>query len=167
MRGGLVGDEVEPLAGRGPGGLDLGGVADERDAERLARPRPPSRAQAQRLGRVAGQPVDVADVEPPAGPRLVDLDGDADALVHGHGQRLGTAHPAEPGGQGHGPAQRAAEVLARRLGERLVGALQDALRPDVDPRAGGHLAVHHQPGLLELAEVPPRSPTCRRGSSWR
>ena len=153
----LVGDEVEPFACRRPGGLDLGGVADERDAQRLPGGRCLARP-AQRLGRVAGQPVDVADVEPAARPRLVDLDGDADALVHGHGQRLGAAHPAQTRGQRHGPAQRAAEMLARRLRERLVGALQDPLRPDVDPRAGGHLAVHHQAGLLELAEDLPGRP---------
>ena len=118
---------------------------------RLARP-------GQRLGRVVGQPVDVADLEPPAGARLVDLDGEADALVHRHGQRLGAAHPAQAGGQRHRPAQRPAEVLAGRLGERLVRALQDALGPDVDPRPGGHLAVHHQAGPLELAEVLPGRP---------
>ena len=40
-------------------------------------------------------------------------------------------------------------------GERLVGALQDPLGPDVDPGPGGHLAVHHQPGGVELAELVP------------
>ena len=117
-----------------------------------------SRAQASASAGSAGQPVDVADVEPAPRPRLVDLDDDADALVHGHRQRLRAAHPAETGRQGDRPAQRAAEMLAGRLGERLVGALQDALRPDVDPRAGGHLAVHHQALPLELAEDLPGRP---------
>ena len=118
---------------------------------RLARP-------AERLGRVGRQAIHVADLEPAPSAGLVDLDREADALVHGHGQRLGAAHPAEAGGQGHGPAQRPAEVLAGRLGEGLVGALQDPLGPDVDPRPGGHLAVHHQAGPLELAEVLPGGP---------
>ena len=151
----------------GPGGLDLGGVADERDRDglaargRLARP-------GERLVGSTRQPVDVADLEPAPGPRLVDLDREADALVHRHGQRLGAAHPAEPGGQRRRvPAQRAAEVLAGGLGEGLVRALQDALRPDVDPRARGHLAVHHQARLARARGSAPRSPTCRRGSSWR
>ena len=112
----------------------------------------------QRLGRIVGQPVDVADLEATAGARLVDLDDDGDAVVHRHRQRLGAAHPAETGRQGHGPAQRPAEVLAGGLGERLVGALQDPLGPDVDPRPGGHLAVHHQAAPLELAEVLPGRP---------
>ena len=166
VRGGLVGDDVEPLAGRRPGGLDLRGVADERDRQRLplGRPRPRRR---ERLRGVVGEPVDVADVEPPSRPRLVDLDRDAGALVHRHGQRLRAAHPAQAGGQRHGPPQAAAEVLARELGERLVGALEDPLGADVDPGAGRHLAVHRQAFALELAERVPGRPACRRGSSSR
>ena len=102
--------------------------------------------------------VDVADLEPPARARLVDLDRDAHALVHRDRQRLGAAHPAEAGGQRDRPAQCPAEVLAGGLGEGLVGALQDALGADVDPRPRGHLAVHHQPGLLQLAEHLPGRP---------
>ena len=43
-------------------------------------------------------------------------------------------------------------------GEGLECALQDSLRADVDPRAGGHLAVHHQALAVELVEVLPRGP---------
>ena len=56
------------------------------------------------------------------------------------------------------PRERPAEVLPRQLRERLVRALEDALRPDVDPRAGGHLAVHRQALALELAEDVPGRP---------
>ncbi len=105
-----------------------------------------------------GERVDVADLEAAAGPLLVDLDREAHALVHRHGERLRAAHPAEPGRERHRAAQRAAEVPARELGERLVGALEDPLRPDVDPRARGHLAVHHQALPLELPEVLPVRP---------
>ena len=157
MRGGLVGDEVEPLAGRRPCGLDLGRVADERDRGRVTiagrGPRP-----VERLRGVVRQQVDVPDLEAAARSRLVDLDGQADPLVHRDRQRLGAAHAAETSRQGDGPAQGPAEMLASRLGEGLVGALQDALGPDVDPRPRGHLAVHHQPGSLELAEVLPGRP---------
>ena len=88
----------------------------------------------------------------------VHLDRDDHALVHGRGQRLRAAHAAEPGGE-HEPAlERAAEVLARRLREGLVRALQDALGADVDPGAGRHLAVHHQALAVELVEVLPGGP---------
>ena len=59
---------------------------------------------------------------------------------------------------GDGAGQRAAEALVRDRGEGLEGALQDALRADVDPRAGGHLAVHRQPEVLEPAELLPVGP---------
>ena len=49
-------------------------------------------------------------------------------------------------------------MLAAHLDEGFVGALHDALRADVDPRAGRHLAVHHQALLIELVEVFPRRP---------
>ena len=113
---------------------------------------------AQGLVRIVGQAVDVADLEAPLGSRLIDLDAQRHAVVHRHGQRLGAAHPAEAGGQRHPPAQRPAEMLAGQLGERLEGALEDALGADVDPGAGGHLAVHRQALALELAEDLPGRP---------
>ena len=42
--------------------------------------------------------------------------------------------------------------------ESLVGALEDPLRADVDPRPRGHLPVHRQTRGLELAELLPRRP---------
>ena len=38
-------------------------------------------------------------------PGLVALDADHDTVVHGHRERLGTAHAAEPGGHGDGAGQ--------------------------------------------------------------
>ena len=49
-------------------------------------------------------------------------------------------------------------MLAAHLGEGLVRALDDALRADVDPAAGGHLAVHHEPLAIELVEHLPIRP---------
>ena len=66
--------------------------------------------------------------------------------------------PPKPGGQDPAPAQIAAEVLAAHLDEGLVGALHDALAADVDPRAGRHLAEHHQALAVELVEVLPVGP---------
>ena len=42
--------------------------------------------------------------------------------------------------------------------EGLERALHDALRADVDPRAGGHLAVHHQAQRFQPAEFVPVGP---------
>jgi len=53
---------------------------------------------------------------------------------------------------------RRGDVLAERLGKRLVRPLHDALRADVDPRARGHLAIHHEALAVELLEMLPRGP---------
>ncbi len=69
--------------------------------------------------------------------------------------------PPSPAVRTHRPARLAVpdfEVLVGDLGERRIRALQDALGADVDPRAGGHLAVHRQAQRLELAEVLRRRP---------
>jgi hypothetical protein len=153
----LVGDEVEPFARSRPSRLDLRRVADQRDADgvavrgRFARP-------GKGFGGSVGEALDIADVEPATRSCLVDLDGQADALVHRDRERLCAAHPAQTRGQGHGPAQAPTEMAPGGLGERLVRPLQDALGADVDPRARGHLAVHRQALALELAEDLPRRP---------
>ena len=157
VRGGLVRDDVEPLARLRPRRLDLRGVADERDRRGLAGGRRLPRHR-QRLLRGVREPVHVADLVAALRAVLVHLDRDADALVHRHRQRLGAAHPAEARGEHHPSAQRPAEVLARELRERLVRALEDPLGADVDPGPRGHLAVHHQALLLELPEDVPGGP---------
>ncbi len=53
-------------------------------------------------------------------------------------------------------------MLASRGGERLVGALKDPLRADVDPGAGGHLAVHHQALALQIPKMIPRGPAAHQ-----
>jgi hypothetical protein len=55
--------------------------------------------------------------------------------------------PPRPPVRIHLPLRIAVIMLAAGLDEGLVGALHDALRADIDPRAGRHLAVHHQPFL--------------------
>ena len=80
------------------------------------------------------------------------------AAVHGHGQRLRAAHAAQARGQRDRAGQGSAEALGGDGGEGLVGALQDALGADVDPRARGHLPVHGQAELLQAAELLPGRP---------
>ena len=43
--------------------------------------------------------------------------------------------------------------MAGQAAEGIVGALEDALGADVDPGAGGHLAVHDQALLLPAVKV--------------
>src|SRR4029077_8699686 len=50
------------------------------------------------------------------------------------------------------------KMTARGGSERFVGSLQNALGSDVNPAAGGHLTVHREAAVLEVAEVLPRGP---------
>ena len=157
MGAGLVRDDVEALGAAHQLGLDLRGVADQGDRERPAVARGLASTCQGFVKRVRDD-VHVAHGATALGTLGIHLDDQGHAVVHGHGQRLGTAHAAEPGGEHHPAAQRAPEVLASDLGERLEGALQDPLRPDVDPRAGRHLPVHGQALTFQLAEGVPVRP---------
>ena len=65
------------------------------------------------------------------------------------------------------PASVPPKCLVGDRGEGLVGALEDPLGADVDPRTRGHLAVHGEPERLEATELRPRRPVAARGWSSR
>ena len=140
-------------------GDDLGGVAEQADrAAAAARrgPRPPSRSASSRSSAAyvagsGGRPGGRSGTgrrrrQIATPPFMVTASGCAPPM------------PPQPAGQRDGAGQRAAEPLGGDGGERLVGALQDALGADVDPRAGGHLAVHGQAERLQPAELLPVGP---------
>ena len=135
----------------------LGGIAEHTDRHglsgflRLERP-------GDGVVQVFGPLIEVAGFESALDAGRVDLHAQRHPVVHGDGERLGTAHAAEPGGQGERVAQRAAVRLLGNGEERLIGALQDALGPDVDPGPGRHLAVHHEPFGFQLPERLPVGP---------
>jgi hypothetical protein len=108
--------------------------------------------------RSVGDLVEVAVVDPAVQPGRVDVDDEADAPVEGDGERLRAAHPAAAAGEGERPGQGAGIPLVGDRGEGLVGALDDPLGADVDPRPGGHLAVHREAEVLEAAELRPGRP---------
>ncbi len=66
--------------------------------------------------------------------------------------------PPSPGGQDPSAGEIAAVVPAPDFDEGLVGALHDPLAADIDPGAGGHLAVHHEAEAIELVELFPSRP---------
>ena len=105
-----------------------------------------------------GLDVEVAVLDAARDARGVDVHADRDAVVHGDRERLRAAHAAESAGEGDGAGKGSVEPLRGDGRERLVGALQDALGADVDPRTRGHLAVHGEPELLEAAELAPVGP---------
>ncbi len=112
----------------------------------------------ERVVEVRRLPVEVARRKPHLDPARLAFDRQHRRAGHRRGERLRAAHAAEPRGQDPLVGELAAAMLAPGLGERLVGALHDALAADVDPRAGGHLAEHHEALAVELVEVLPRRP---------
>ena len=169
VRAGLVGHHVRPrIAARASDELrqQLGGVAEQR---RPRSARSASRAtMRQRLVDVGRLVVEIAGAQAQVDARLLALDDDA-ATRPASMAASGCAPPMPPSPavRIHLAAPVAAVVLASELDEGLVGALHDALRADVDPRAGGHLAVHHQALAIELVEVLPGRPLAAPGSNWR
>ena len=157
VRARLVGDDVD----RDAAGEELGehrrGVADEADAERRARLLRGEHA-GDRVVEVVGHLVEVAVLDAALQARGIHVDDEHHALVHGDRERLRAAHAAAAAGERQRAGEGAVEPGAGDRAEGLVRALQDALRADVDPRSGGHLAVHGEAELLEPAELGPRRP---------
>ena len=157
MRRGLVGDDVDGRVALEHGREHVGGVAEQADGEGPIFV-PGGDGSGDSVVEVFGLLVEVAVLDAPDDTGRVTLDADDHAAVHGHGQRLRPTHPAQAGGQRDRAIERPAEAFGGDGGERLVGALQDALGADVDPGARGHLAVHGQTELLEAAELLPGRP---------
>ena len=88
----------------------------------------------------------------------IDIHHDGDTVVHRDRERLGAAHATEPAGEGDRSREGAVEPFRSHGGKRFIGALQDPLGADVDPRTGGHLAIHRETQLLEAAEFIPICP---------
>src|SRR6185369_1483335 len=127
------------------------------DRDRLACLRVARNAR-QRVVEVVGLLVEVLRAQAKVDARLLALDDQRARAGEARGQRLRAAHATQPRGEDPLALERAAVVLAPRLDEGLVRALHDALAAYVDPRARGHLAVHHQALAIELVEVLPGRP---------
>src|SRR5690606_5878954 len=105
-----------------------------------------------------GLGVDIASTQAEIDAGLVALDSEAAGAGHDGCERLGAAHAAKSSRKNPLTFQIAAIMLATGLGECLEGALDDALRADIDPGSGGHLAVHGKPALVQLVEMIPVGP---------
>ncbi len=161
MGGCLIGDDIRAsAAGLHAGdqfGEDFGSIAEQADRFRFARLGPlvdqPQRfVQRLRLG------IDITGAQTKIDAGLVAFDREAAGAGHDGCERLCAAHAAEAAGQDPLALEAAAIMLAARFHEGLVGALDDALRADIDPRSGGHLAVHGQALLIQFVEMVPGCP---------
>ena len=157
VRGCLVRDHVRPDAAPDQFRKNLSRVADQTDTDRASRS---ARLfhQRERIVEVPRLLVEIACPEPHFDARRLAFDREHRRARHRRGERLRAAHAAQARGQDPLVREVTAEMLAAGLRECLVRALHDALTADVDPRPGGHLAVHHQALAIELVEVLPRRP---------
>ncbi len=135
----------------------LGGIADHADRDGLAL-RAGLVDDRQRLVQPFGAAVEIARIEAALQVAGATFDGQHRGPGHGRGQRLRPAHAAESGGQDPLARKVAAIMPPAGLDEGLIGALDDALAADIDPGAGGHLAVHHQALGVEFVEMLPGRP---------
>ena len=157
VRAGLVGDAIRAHAAPHQFRQDFRRIAEQRDRFRFARLRVALDAR-QGVIDVGRLLIDILRAQAEIDARLPAFDGQRTRTGQRCRQRLRAAHPAEAGSEDPPALQRAAIMLPAHLHEGLVGALHDALRADVDPRAGGHLAVHHQALSIELVEMLPICP---------
>ena len=157
MRRRLVGDRVRLHAATHQVGQHLGCIAEHANRERF-----PLAASAldhrQSFVQVLCLDIEIAGLEPHLDARGLAFDRKQRCARHGRGERLRAAHAAEPSGENPFAGKVAAVMAPSDLREGLVGALHDALRADVDPRARSHLAVHHQAPAVELVEMVKRRP---------
>ncbi len=157
VRRGLVGDGIRTHAPPQHLRQHFRRIAEQSDRDRFS-VSPGAREDLERFVQCLRAGVEIARVE-----TLLDAVGPAFDREHRRArhrgrERLRAAHAAEPCREDPLAGEVAAEVLATHFDERLVGALHDALAADVDPRAGRHLAVHHQALAIELVEVLPGGP---------
>ena len=150
--GRLVGDDVGRDAALEQRVHDVGDVRDEADRDRLAALLGAEHEGEGALEVVAAM-LQVALAEAPVDALGVDLDDERARTREHAGERLGAAHAAETRGQHEPAGERAAEVLAPGGHERLVGALQDALRADVLPGARRHACEDREPGVDQLLQA--------------
>ena len=161
MRGRLIGHQRRALAAALCAlqnlRQELGRVAGKSDRHRaLLLAGTPDHGE--RLVERARTLIQITGAQPHLDARGLTFDREHRRARHRRRQRLRAAHAAQPRSQDPFPRPVAAVVLAASLDEGLVGPLDDTLAADVDPRAGGHLAVHHQSLAVELVEVLPGRP---------
>jgi hypothetical protein len=99
----------------------------------------------ERVIEVHGHAVAISALQALLDARRVYIHAQKAGIVQGGRQRLGAAHAAHAAGDDEPAAQGAAEVPVGRGREGFESALHNSLAADVDPRAGGHLAVHGEP----------------------
>ena len=86
-------------------------------------------------------------------PRPIDFDAEKKRAIHRRGQRLCPTHAAESASDDKFSFERSAEMFPAGFREGFKCSLHDSLAADVNPRTGGHLAVHGESQSLQPIEL--------------
>src|SRR5690349_6952329 len=128
----LIGQDVGSDAASHELGKNFGSVAEQADRQGLLR-RLGFVYPAQRFLETRRLAIAVSSLETLVDSRLVHFDAEDCGTIHRCGERLRAAHATKAGGEHEASGQRPSEMRSANGAKRLVGALHDALRSDVDP----------------------------------
>ena len=157
MGGGLVSHDIRHHAHLDQLRFDLGAVADQSDRKGLFGGLgflDPFQSLLQTVSFAVNIPVVDAFIDT----GLIHLDTQHNRSGHGGRQGLSAAHAAIAAGQDKSAVQIAAEMFLAAGYEGFIGALQNTLRSDINPRSGRHLPEHNQAQFFQFAEFFPGSP---------
>ncbi len=157
VRAGLIGEQIGNDAAASQFRNHVGAISHQPDRRGFAGAHRIFQ-DAQRFVEVVDHHVAVTHLDATLDAFGIDVNSKKRGAVQSRRERLGSAHPTHSAGHHQLSGQVAAEMLARRGCKRFVSTLQNSLRADVNPAAGGHLAVHHQAGAVELVEIFPVAP---------
>src|SRR5215472_1378532 len=151
--------------------INFGGISDKPDRDRLAF-LVCSLNYRKGLIKAGSAAVEIAGALAELDAARLAFDDQNRRARHRGRQRLGATHAAKSTTKKPTSRKRSGEVATANLRKRFVCALNDPLRSNIDPRASGHLAVHHEPFSIELVEMLPRRPVrdeiaIRDDDPWR
>ena len=157
VRTSLIGDHIWAHAAFEKLGENISRIAEQAHRFRFAR-LGPAVDHLKRFVKRVGAFVDVFGAQAEVDAVGVTLNSQTTGTRHHGCQGLRAAHTTQTTGQDPFACKIAVVMLAACLDECLVGALNDALAADVNPRPRGHLAVHCQTLFIELVEMIPSGP---------
>ena len=161
MRRGLVGDQIgldaALLCAFDQLGQNLRRIAKQADGHRFTALTVMFN-QRQRVVQILRLFVQIACAQAKINAALLALDVQRHRARERRRQRLCATHTAQTGGQNPTPRPVAAKMLTPRLDKGLIRALHNALRANVNPATGGHLAVHEQSLAIQFVKMFPIRP---------
>ena len=161
MRRGLVSDQIgldaALLCAFDQLGQNLRRIAKQADGHRFAA-RTVVLDQGQRVVQILRLFIEITRAQTKINAALLTLNVQRHRARERRRQRLCATHTAQTCGQNPTPRPVAAKMLTPRLDKGLIRALHNALRANINPATGGHLAVHEQSLAIQFVKMFPIRP---------